>query len=69
MWVLKFKRRGVETRMWPQLGWFSGLMCVGSAVGAAAWGANMQSIALYYSINTEGTTRRRYYSINAASNR
>lgn len=34
-----------EERIWPglgMLGWFSGLMFVGSAAGAVAWGCDMQ---------------------------
>ena len=37
-----------EDRIWPGLGWFSGLMCVGSMAGAVSWGAYMQAHALEY---------------------
>ncbi len=35
-----------EARIWPGLGWFSGLMCVGSVAGAAAWGACLMGNSL-----------------------
>ena len=65
--------------MWPLLGWFSGLMCVGSVAGAIAWGASMQSSSLYYQANglhdeevivgTCNMTQTQAYSLNATSNR
>ena len=33
---LKNFRLAGEERIWPGLGWFSGLMCVGSVAGAVA---------------------------------
>ena len=46
MWFLRWATDGVK--MWGQLGWFSGLMCVGSVAGAAAWGAKMRANTLSY---------------------
>jgi hypothetical protein len=35
---------GERERVWELYGWFSGLMCVGSVFGAAAWAAWMQAL-------------------------
>ena len=48
MWWLRWTRHGASDKMWPLLGWFSGLMCVGSVAGCVAWGAATQSNALYW---------------------
>ena len=52
-----------EERIWPGLGWFSGLMCVGSVAGAVAWGALMQSNVLYYE---PSATSQLQYALNAS---
>ena len=41
-------------RVWVLYGWFSGLMCVGSVFGAAAWSLWMQFIATYFASRTLG---------------
>jgi len=51
--------------MWPLLGWFSGLMCVGSVAGCVAWGAATQSNALYWELFEPGITRVQYYTLGA----
>ena len=43
VWYLRWAIGGAKKRMWPLLGWFSGLMCLGSVAGAVAYGASMQS--------------------------
>ena len=48
--------------MWPLLGWFSGLMCVGSVAGCVAWGAATQSNSLYWKSFEPGATRLQFYS-------
>jgi hypothetical protein len=48
-----------EDRIWPGLGWFSGLVCIGSAAGAAAWTARMQRDSFFYQRFTE--PRQVYY--------
>jgi hypothetical protein len=74
-WWLHWLRNGKKKNMWPLLGWFSGLMCVGSVGGAVAWGSNMQSRSLYAEANllyADAGIRnvsRSAYSLNAASNR
>ena len=52
-----------EDRIWPGLGWFSGLMCAGSVVGAAAWVADMQVNAVTYERHA---TAQQAYLQNAA---
>jgi hypothetical protein len=59
----------VSDKMWPLLGWFSGLMCVGSVAGCVAWGAATQSNALYWEGYEPRTTRVQYYTIDASFNR
>ena len=48
LWWWRWFRSGAESKMWPQLGLFSGVMCVGSIVGTVAWASNMVSFALYF---------------------
>jgi len=43
-------------RVWLLYGWFSGLACLGSAFGAAAWGAYMQYLVAEFSAFTSGLT-------------
>ena len=54
----------MKNRMWGQLGWFSGLVCVGSLLGAVSWGANMQSFTFLYE---PYATRQQYYSLLAST--
>jgi hypothetical protein len=69
MWWLRWTRHGAADKMWPLLGWFSGLMCVGSVAGCLAWGAATQSNALYWEFFEPGTTRLQYYTIGASYDR
>jgi hypothetical protein len=55
-----------EERIWPGLGWFSGLMCVGSVAGAVTWGAEMQAFTLTYE---PYSTSQQSYSLNASLSR
>ena len=55
-----------EDRIWPGLGWFSGLVCVGSAAGAVAWSARMQRDSFFYQHFAEP---RHVYSQNASVRR
>ena len=66
MWWLRWARHGASDKMWPLLGWFSGLMCVGSVAGCLAWGAATQSNARYWEGFQPATTRVQYYT-NSAS--
>ena len=66
MWWLRWARHGASDKMWPLLGWFSGLMCVGSVAGCLAWGAATQSNALYWEAYVPGITRVQYYTIGAS---
>jgi len=56
MWLCHWTRMGAAAKMWPMLGWFSGLVCVGSIVGAAAWCARMQSVTVYQEALAPGAT-------------
>ncbi len=53
-WRLDSRRK---RQVWRLYGWFTGLMCFGSCLGAVAWVANMQQLCTYYS------------ALNAASSR
>ncbi len=66
MWWLRWTRHGASDKMWPLLGWFSGLMCVGSVAGCVAWGAASQSNALYWECYEPGITRVQYYTLDAS---
>ncbi len=55
--------------MWPLLGWFSGLICVGSVAGCVAWGAATQSNALYWELFAPGATRVQFYTLGASYQR
>ena len=43
-------------RVWWLYGRFCGLMCCGSCIGAAAWGAWMQNLVLLYTVNNPQST-------------
>ena len=43
-------------RVWWLYGRFCGLMCCGSCIGAAAWGAWMQNLVLLYTLNNPQLT-------------
>ena len=66
MWCLRWARVGFKEGAWRQLGLLSGMVCVGSVVGAVAWTANMQSNAFYYAANVNGVTRQQQYTLYAA---
>ena len=69
VWFLRWARESVKNRMWRQLGWFSGLVCVGSVAGAVAWGAQMQSNALEYETRVAGINARQQYALLASFSR
>jgi hypothetical protein len=68
IYVQNFRLAG-EDRIWPGLGWFSGLMCAGSVAGAVSWGANMQATTLDYALAATDVTRRQLYAGNASLSR
>ena len=43
-------------RIWVMYGWFTGLMCVGSVLGAITWGAFMRYLVAEYTVFTPGLT-------------
>jgi len=53
--------------MWPLLGWFSSMVCVGSVSGAVAWGAQMTTNAFFYEANAIAATPQEQYSLSASS--
>jgi len=69
VWWLRWARHGASDNMWPLLGWFSGLLCVGSVVGCVAWGAATQSNALYWESFEPGITRVQFYTFAASNQR
>ena len=69
MWWLRWSRHGASDKMWPLLGWFSCLMCVGSVAGCVAWGAASQSNAIYWEAYEPGSTRVQFYTIAASYGR
>ena len=60
VWFTRWARDGVKNRMWPQLGWFSALVCVGSVIGAVAWVTYMQTAALQYQLPPTATRQQGY---------
>jgi hypothetical protein len=58
MWWLRWVRTGQKNKMWLMLGWFSGLICVGSVAGVVAWVANTQRNTLAQDSMSPGITRR-----------
>ena len=54
-------------RVWWLYGRFCGLMCCGSCIGAAAWGAWMQNLVLLYTVNSPQSTLTlaQYLSLSA----
>jgi hypothetical protein len=69
MWWLRWARRGASDKMWPLLGWFSGLMCVGCVAGCVAWGAATQSNTRFFKLLEPGTKRVQFYTLDASYNR
>ena len=67
LWFTRWARDSVKNRMWPQLGWFSGLVCVGSVAGAVAWGAFMHTTALGFESNVPGLNFQQRNSLLAPS--
>jgi hypothetical protein len=61
-WRMKQEDR---PQVWELYGWFSGLMCLGSAFGAATWGAWMQALVTIFNIGTPGLTPAQQQSLFA----
>ena len=69
MWYFRWVRGGGWEGAWGQLGWFSGMVCVGSVAGAVAWGASMQSNAFFYEAAVPGVIPQQVYTLYASSSR
>jgi hypothetical protein len=69
VWWLRWARHGASDNMWPLLGWFSGLLCVGSVAGCVAWGAATQSNSVFFELFEPGITRVQFYTLNSSYNR
>ena len=66
LWLRRWATDGVKNRMWPQLGWFSALVCAGSVAGAVAWSAQMLNSNLYWeSIDASAGTQQQVYGMVA----
>ena len=76
---MHFRWRGLSTQtrqyVWRMYGWFTGLMCFGSLVGAATWVCYMQSNALYFTFfhsvrcTSSCPSMSQKYAVLALSNR
>jgi len=55
-------------QVWLLYGWFSGLMCVGSVFGAAAWAVWMQFLVAFFSGSTPGLTHAQMQSMDVKQN-
>ena len=67
---VRWVRDDVKNRMWQQLGWFSGLVCMGSVAGAVAWGIRRENNSLNYEYNLPGIeTDRPHYALLASTYR
>ena len=65
MWCLRWARAGCWEGAWRQLGLFSGMVCVGSVVGAVAWALFVQRhVFLYEAHISVGAI---YYTLYASS--
>jgi hypothetical protein len=51
-------------QVWELYGWFSGLMCLGSVLGAVTWGAWMQVLVALFNGFTPGLTPAQIQSLN-----
>ena len=69
MWYFQWVKGGGWEGAWGQLGWFSGMVCVGSVAGAVAWGASMQSNAFFYEAAVPGVTPQQIYTLYASAGR
>jgi hypothetical protein len=56
---MRWRRLDHDSRqpLWSLYGWFSGLICCGSCIGAVTWAAWMQFLLAYYPSNTGTRTR------------
>jgi hypothetical protein len=63
MGFLRWANDVVKNRVWVQLRHFSGLVCLGSVVGAVAWGARMQGNVLGFEALAPGNTPRQLYAL------
>jgi hypothetical protein len=65
MWLCQLKRMDAAN-IWPMLGWFSGLVFVGSVAGVAAWYARMQSVTVYHEALEPGATAQQRHTLFAS---
>jgi len=69
MCCLRWARDGGREGAWGQLGLLSGMVCVGSVVGAVAWGANMQFTVVFSEGNIPGLSSQQQYTLSASASR
>ena len=68
MWCFRWARAGGLEGAWGQLGLFSGMVCVGSVVGAVAWAAFVQRHAFLYEAHVRvGVIPQQGYMLYASS--
>ena len=68
MWWLRWTKEGAKSKMWPQLGLFSGLMCAGCIAGAVSWIAEMQTTSFGYQSGVSNISPQESYSLLVLSN-
>jgi hypothetical protein len=67
IWLRRWFKNGEEYRMWRLLGWFSGLVCLGSVTGTMAWISQMQTNALFFIGHDDGVSKQFQYTYVAAA--
>ena len=67
MCCLRWARAGGWEGSWAQLGLFSGMVCVGSVVGAVAWGSKLQANAYFFKRHAPGVYPRQINTLLASA--
>ena len=48
------------------MGWFSGLLCVGSVIGAVTWGSLLHTHNIFYEAHAPGIRSQQFYALNTS---
>ena len=68
LWLIRWIKEGSQSKMWPQLGLFSGFMFSGCLAGAVSWIAEMQTTSFSYQSGVSGISPQESYSLLVLSN-
>ena len=49
------------------MGWFSGLLCVGSVIGAVTWGSLLHTHNIFYEAHAPGIRSQQFYALNTSA--